>query len=62
MRLFYEIYNPETGENQGLAEDMDGYLGEYVETAIEGAPPVREMPTPEKRPAGTTEKGNSPNV
>lgn len=35
VRLFFEIYNPEAGENEGVEQDLDGYLTEYVETAIE---------------------------
>lgn len=42
VRLFFEIYNPEAGENKGLEQDLDGYLTEYVKTAVEETPDSRE--------------------
>lgn len=50
VRLFYEIYNPEAGENEALQQDLDGYLNEYVETAIQDEPEI-EVPA-EEQPDG----------
>lgn len=35
VRLFYEIYNPEAGENEGLKTDVEGYLTSSVQPSVE---------------------------
>lgn len=35
VKLFYEIYNPEAGENAGLKEDAEGYTTSFVQPAVE---------------------------
>lgn len=35
VRLFYEIYNPESAKNEGLQEDLAGYHTGFVKPAIE---------------------------
>lgn len=35
IRLFYEIYNPEAGENEGLKEAAEGYTTSFVRPSVE---------------------------
>ena len=35
VRLFYEIYNPESAKNEGLKEDAEGYMTSFVQPSVE---------------------------
>ncbi|MBM4402325.1 MAG: hypothetical protein FJ044_03715, partial [Candidatus Cloacimonetes bacterium] len=35
VRLFYEIYNPESAKNEGLKEDVEGYMTSFVQPSVE---------------------------
>lgn len=35
VRLFYEIYNPGSAKNEGLKEDVEGYMTSFVQPSVE---------------------------